>query len=157
MATEFKERQNQLVSERDAAVSQNEATAKELESAKAELQSLGKQNRDVAGKPSTETDSAALNAEIAQLNAQKAALLTENASLKEQLASLQANPGAPGNTSNAELEQSIQATKDAQKRLAVRKAKLISTCLGVLMIVCRTSKRDQGQWYRRLASCGRRL
>jgi sulfur carrier protein ThiS len=62
----------------------------------------------------------ALTAEITQLNEQKAALLAENASLKEQLASLQTNPDiVVAAASNAELEKSMQATKEAQKRLAV--------------------------------------
>jgi hypothetical protein len=70
-----------------------------------------------------------LTAEVAQLNEQKAALLAENTSLKEQLASLQANPdAAPAATPNEELEKSMQATKEAQKRLAVSS---LTQCSGV--------------------------
>jgi len=61
LTNEFKERQTQLASERDAAISQNEAITKELEIAKADLRRVSKQNQDLtasaAGRTATDTDS----------------------------------------------------------------------------------------------------
>lgn len=132
-----RERQTQLIAERDAATSQSEATAKELDSTKAELARVSKQIQELSAAPETRTgipaDSvsnftfssgcdldhrqAALNAEIAQLNEQKAALDTENSSLKAQLASLQANP--PAGMQGADVEKLQQQNKELQQRFTV--------------------------------------